>query len=363
MAYDRKQFFKRFRDAHGPLTQEQVNGIEFLLGKIEADPLWINAAEVSYALATVAWETAWTFQPIDERGGNAYFEQHYGWRTAKGKELGNKAAGEGAMYHGRGFVQLTGKANYAKATKLLPDYYPGLNVDLVSNPADAKRTDVAYGVMALGMHQGWFTGKKLSQYFSAKTINFKAARKIINGTDHDDEIAEIAQNFFESLVVISDAEKPEELTQAPDPPATTSPTEGGGTEQAAPSSQPTQALEAVTVPAIPPAKTEVPNAFKRFMAWAGGASISSYIGSLVFFKDHPDILMAILPLIKLTLYGVEGVAIVGTVMYFVERIASKKHANELNQTRLQNFADPNTANVDFKGWRSQMPHEQMEDAK
>jgi predicted chitinase len=46
---------------------------------------------------------------------------------AKGKSLGNLAPGDGYLYRGRGFVQLTGKANYEKTGR-------EIGVDLVNNP-------------------------------------------------------------------------------------------------------------------------------------------------------------------------------------------------------------------------------------
>lgn len=75
-------------------------------------------------LATVAVETAHTFKPIHEYGSNAYFEAHYQGR------MGNVNPGDGAKYHGRGFVQTTGEANYERDGKLI-------GVDLVSNPDKA----------------------------------------------------------------------------------------------------------------------------------------------------------------------------------------------------------------------------------
>lgn len=65
------------------------------------------------AAATVAVETG-TFQPINEYGGRtpeaarAYFTRFYEGRA----DLGNTQRGDGDRFHGRGFVQLTGRANY-----------------------------------------------------------------------------------------------------------------------------------------------------------------------------------------------------------------------------------------------------------
>jgi putative chitinase len=77
-------------------------------------------------LATTKHETADTFQPIHEYGSHAYFVRRYGSQTKIGKQLGNDTAEEGAIYAGRGDVQLTGETNYEKAEDALRSDYPDL---------------------------------------------------------------------------------------------------------------------------------------------------------------------------------------------------------------------------------------------
>lgn len=161
----------------------------------------------AYALATSFLETGATMQPIKERGGNTYFHRMYdiqGARPAKARELGNLTPGDGARYPGRGYVQLTGKANYAKATaKLQALGVLKPNESLVDNPDLAMRPDVAAAVMVLGMQEGWFTARKLSDDLPSRgpagLSQFKASRDIINGRDKDDEIAAFAIDFQTAL--------------------------------------------------------------------------------------------------------------------------------------------------------------------
>lgn len=160
---------------------------------------------VAYALATAYHETAHTMQPIKELGGATYFTRMYdirGNRPAKARELGNLNPGDGAKYPGRGYVQLTGKDNYRKATKVLRDM--GYDVDLVANPDLAMDPLYAAIIMVTGMRDGWFTTRKISDDLPAKgpaTLGqFIASRDVINGRDKDDEIAAYATDWQLALL-------------------------------------------------------------------------------------------------------------------------------------------------------------------
>lgn len=158
----------------------------------------------AYALATAYHETAHTMQPIKEMGGTAYFTRMYdikGSRPAKAKELGNLTPGDGAKYAGRGYVQLTGKKNYQRATDKLRAL--GFDVDLVANPDKAMDPILAAIIMVQGMMEGWFTTRKMPDDLplrgKATKAQFVASRDIINGTDKQDLIAGYAVDFQTGL--------------------------------------------------------------------------------------------------------------------------------------------------------------------
>ena len=176
----------------GPtLSPAEVAGLSSILTAMAGTPL----AWAAYAFATAYHETAHTMQPIDEYGGEAYFFRRYdpqGNRPDIARQLGNTQPGDGAKYHGRGYVQLTGRTNYTIAAGKV-------GIDLVLHPERALDDDVAAKVMRRGMQEGWFTGKSFASYLPgagpADTPAYTQARRIINGQDCAAEIAAYALHF------------------------------------------------------------------------------------------------------------------------------------------------------------------------
>lgn len=110
-------------------------------------------------IATVGVETG-GFCPISEYGGNAYFTAMYENRS----DLGNVEPGDGSRFRGRGFVQITGRANYAYYGRRLGidlENYP----DLALNDAIAAEILVQYfvdrGVDQAALRQDWYGVRRL----------------------------------------------------------------------------------------------------------------------------------------------------------------------------------------------------------
>jgi putative chitinase len=74
---------------------------------------------------------------------NSLPEFLYGYQTAKGKGLGNTQPGDGGKYIGRGYIQLTGRGNYAKYGQMVGKDLLG-NPELLSDPATAAEISVKY---------------------------------------------------------------------------------------------------------------------------------------------------------------------------------------------------------------------------
>jgi putative chitinase len=191
MRIDHAAFFNGYRAAFGKLTTSQVSGFEVLGRNMEIDPALTDLRYAAYMLATVKHECANTWLPIVERGPRSYFDQ-YEPGTAKARRLGNIEPGDGFRFRGRGYVQITGRANYARMTGELR--LPGTE-DLEQDPEQALRPAIAYRIMSVGMIRGLFTGKKLGDYISGSICDYKNARRIINGVDQAALIAEYAQAF------------------------------------------------------------------------------------------------------------------------------------------------------------------------
>ncbi len=191
MKFNHTTFFNGYREVYGKLGQTQVSGLENLLNYAELDTEMTDLRWVAYLLATTKHECADTFQPITERGAKTYFAK-YEPGTALGKQLGNTVPGDGYLFRGRGYVQITGRANYQNLGTRL-----GLSGDddLVLHPDNALHPTIAYRIMSYGMRRGTFTGKKLADYINAKGADYKQARRIINGLDKADLIQGYATNF------------------------------------------------------------------------------------------------------------------------------------------------------------------------
>lgn len=198
MTFRPRKFFDHARNGilAPTLSEDEVSGCIAILEAMQGLP----KAWVAYALATSFHETAHSLQPIKEFGGNSYFFRRYdiqGQNPRLARQLGNTQPGDGVKYAGRGYVQLTGRANYQRASIKL-------GVDLVNDPDLAMNADVAALILRYGMREGWFTGKSFQSYLPAAglatAVQFQAARRIINGTDKAALIANYAVEFQKALV-------------------------------------------------------------------------------------------------------------------------------------------------------------------
>jgi len=116
---------------------------------------------IAHFMAQLSHESG-GFKYLKELGNNAYFKKYEGR-----KDLGNIFAGDGLKYKGRGFIQITGRANYTELSK-------DLKIDFVNNPELLEQEANAI-ISAL-----WFWNKKGLNAL-ADVDNITAITKKING--------------------------------------------------------------------------------------------------------------------------------------------------------------------------------------
>jgi predicted chitinase len=114
------------------------------------------------------------------RGPEGIGELLYGGR----KDLGNTVKGDGYKFRGRGFIQLTGRANYAAASK-------ALGINLVDNPDLATDPAIAARIAT------WFHQKNKKLVNASRGGDIRTARKLVNGGLNG--IDDVSQKFSSYL--------------------------------------------------------------------------------------------------------------------------------------------------------------------
>lgn len=149
-----------------------VRYLPYVLAALRAAGL-TDRAMICAALGTIRAESE-GFVPISEfrsrfntPPGAAPFSAYDGR-----KSLGNTQPGDGARFRGRGFIQLTGRANYRQ-------YGGALGMDLEANPDLANAPEAAAALLAL-----FLADKADAMRAALARDDYRAARKLVNGGSH-----------------------------------------------------------------------------------------------------------------------------------------------------------------------------------
>jgi len=143
-----------------------------------------NKKVLAYALATTQHETANSMAPVNEGHFN---DEKYGYEPGfTGRsEARKRKYGGGEDYYGRGFIQITGKSNYAIMSKKV-------GVDLVKNPELANDPEIASKILAIYMRDRG-TAKLINE---GKIIE---ARKTINNDNKGKMIRDTTTRYLKTL--------------------------------------------------------------------------------------------------------------------------------------------------------------------
>ena len=190
-------FFMQVRSTlfDGVLRHAQVDGLNRLINAWNSKYKSYDDRWFAYALATAHHETDRKMQPITEYGGDKYFFSRYdigGTNPVLAKRLGNTLPGDGARFCGRGYVQLTGRSNYA-------DWEKRLKRPLCAQPELALDPQLSAEILLEGMKLGTFTGKRFADYFAGTRADWRGARRIINGTDKAELIASYGLKYYAAI--------------------------------------------------------------------------------------------------------------------------------------------------------------------
>jgi hypothetical protein len=194
---DKALFFDRIRQApfKGRMSASQVSGTEALLAAMQGWPTrW-----VAYGLATPFHEVGGTMQPVRETFAQsdaaAVKALEKAWRAGQLPSVKTpywRIDASGFSWFGRGYPQTTHNRNYLRAER-------ETGIPFTKDPSLMLVAENAALVMRRGMEEGWFTGRKLSDYLSDTKSDYRGARRIINGADKADLIAGYALAFEAAL--------------------------------------------------------------------------------------------------------------------------------------------------------------------
>lgn len=166
------------------MTLDQLmacTGSPYALAEIWLEPL--TSSMETYAINTPKRQAAFLAQIGHESGGLNYTHELWGpTRSQEGYEgradLGNTQPGDGHRFLGRGFIQLTGRANYTKASE-------ALCLDCINQPEILEKSPWAAVVSCCWWSEHGLNALADKDAFMAITRRINGG---MNGLDHRVEL-------------------------------------------------------------------------------------------------------------------------------------------------------------------------------
>ncbi len=177
------------------------------------DPFCINLAKIGpkFGFTTINRLSHFIGQCAHESNGFHTRTEYASGREYEGrKDLGNIHPGDGRRYKGEGEIELTGRANYARATPFIRAALNDETIDLIAHPElIANRSDISFAVDGWFWHQGNAKGDlnlwadrdhddRLSFEFASTEIT-RAINGGVNGLKQRQTLTLIAKHILRGL--------------------------------------------------------------------------------------------------------------------------------------------------------------------
>lgn len=183
----------------GSLTPTQIEGMNAILDYWDAHLATADWRWLAYIMATAFHETAYTMQPVretlatsDARAVEILEAAFANGRLSWVKTPYWRPDDDGKSWLGRGLVQLTHRRNYEAMSEMT-------GIDLVAQPDRAMEMAPAVTILIEGMLRGSFTGHRLSDHLNEEKDDWVNARRIVNGTDRAEKLAEYGRIFHAAM--------------------------------------------------------------------------------------------------------------------------------------------------------------------
>ncbi|GAA3064801.1 chitinase [Rhizobium viscosum] len=201
VSLDRQFFFGTVQHAlfNGSLAPAQIEGMNAILDYWDANLATADRRWLAYILATAFHETAYTMQPVretlatsDSRAVEILETAFASGRLSWVKSPYWRPDEDGKCWLGRGLVQLTHKRNYEAMSEVT-------GIDLVAHPDRAMEMTPAVTILIEGMLCGSFTSHRLCDHLNEEKEDWVNARRIVNGTDRAEKLAEYGRAFLTAI--------------------------------------------------------------------------------------------------------------------------------------------------------------------
>ncbi|MBB3392701.1 hypothetical protein FHT82_005488 [Rhizobium sp. BK275] len=201
VSIDRQFFFDTvqhtlFKDS---LTPAQIEGMNAIFDYWDANLATADRRWLAYILATAFHETAYTMQPVretlatsDSRAVEILETAFASGRLSWVKTPYWRLDEDGKSWLGRGLVQLTHRRNYEAMSEVT-------GIDLVAEPDRAMEMVPAVTILIEGMLRGSFAGHRLCDHLNKEREDWVNARRIVNGTDRAEKLAEYGRAFLAAI--------------------------------------------------------------------------------------------------------------------------------------------------------------------